>query len=93
MERVGGVFDMHRFTCDPPFCTEYGTMVGICGPCAVVLMTLAGLALVADALMSKGSEPHVLQHPRLLATFGWTYLRIEIVPHVGKVFARNANGS
>jgi hypothetical protein len=44
------------------------------GPCSVALMTLAGLALVADAFISKGGDPHLVQHPRLLATFGWTYL-------------------
>lgn len=46
------------------------------GPCSVALMTLAGLALVADAFISKGSNPHLLQHPNLLSTFGWIYLAI-----------------
>jgi hypothetical protein len=44
------------------------------GPCSVGLMTLAGLALVADAFISKSGDPHLLRHPRLLSTFGWTYL-------------------
>lgn len=44
------------------------------GPCSVALMSLAGLALVADAFISKSGGPHLLHHPRLLSAFGWTYL-------------------
>ena len=67
---------MRRVTSDPPFRAEYRAMVGDVGTVLSCAMTLAGLALVVDAFISKGGDPHLLKHPHLLATFGWTYLAV-----------------
>ncbi len=44
------------------------------GPCTIALMTLAGLALVADAFISTNGGAQSLHSPTLLTTFGWAYL-------------------
>jgi hypothetical protein len=44
------------------------------GPCSVALMTLAGLALVADAFITKNGSAQSLHSPKLLSVFGWGYL-------------------
>jgi hypothetical protein len=44
------------------------------GPAAVALMTLAGLALVADAFITRNGDLQSFHSPRLLSVFGWGYL-------------------
>ena len=51
----------------------------ICGPCSILLLTLAGLTLVAGAFISNNGSPHLIHYPHLLSVFGWTYLSIGIL--------------
>lgn len=43
------------------------------GPCLLVLMTLAGLGLVAGALLMRAGDMQFINAPKLLATLGWGY--------------------
>jgi hypothetical protein len=49
------------------------------GPCAVALMLLAGLALVAEAFATKGADLQSRHMPRLISTFGWGYLIVGVL--------------
>jgi hypothetical protein len=49
------------------------------GPCAVALMTIAGIGLVAAAFLTKAGDVQTFHAPRLLSTFGWSYLIAGIV--------------
>ena len=44
------------------------------GPCCVALLSLAGLALVADAFTTNNGDSQSFHSPRLLSAFGWGYL-------------------
>lgn len=44
------------------------------GPCSVCLMLLAGLAVVANALVAKGNNGSFFFHPHFLKKLGWGYL-------------------
>ena len=44
------------------------------GPCLVALMTLAGLGLVAGALVMRAGNMQFIDTPKLLATLGWGYV-------------------
>jgi len=46
----------------------------IWGPCSIALMTLAGLALVAAAFITKSGDVQSFHSPRLLSVFGRGYL-------------------
>jgi hypothetical protein len=51
----------------------------IWGPCLIAFMTVAGLALIADAFLGKNGGQVYLQSPRLLSTFGWAYLSAAVL--------------
>jgi hypothetical protein len=44
------------------------------GPCSIVALTIAGLALVTSALVAKSHDPSKFQNPHLLSTFGLAYV-------------------
>jgi len=44
------------------------------GPCSIALMTLAGLALIAEAFITKSGAVQLFNFPRLLSVLGWGYL-------------------
>ena len=44
------------------------------GPCSIALMAIAGLALVAEAFITKSGNVQSFHSPRLLSAFGWGYL-------------------
>jgi hypothetical protein len=46
------------------------------GPCAVGLMTIAGLGLVAAVFTTKNGDVTSWHSPNLLAAFGWGYLTL-----------------
>jgi hypothetical protein len=46
------------------------------GPCSVVLMMIAGLGLVAGALVMKTGSMQLTDAPKLLAAFGWSYVMV-----------------
>jgi hypothetical protein len=55
-------------------CISTALWWAVWGPCCVALLTVAGIALITDAFISKGNDPHLLHYPRLASTFGWVYL-------------------
>ena len=46
----------------------------LCGPCLVMLITIAGLGLVAGALVMRAGNVQFTNAPKLIATLGWGYL-------------------
>jgi hypothetical protein len=44
------------------------------GPCAVVLMLVAGMGVVTGALVMKAGGTYAVNAPRLASAVGWTYL-------------------
>lgn len=56
------------------FALSASLWIALWGPSSILLMTIAGLALAADAFITKGPNPALLQNPHLLSVFGWTYL-------------------
>jgi hypothetical protein len=46
------------------------------GPCLVALMTLAGLGLVAGALVMRSGNMQLIDASRLFATLGWGYVTV-----------------
>jgi hypothetical protein len=49
------------------------------GPCAVALMMLAGLAIVADAFITKTSDMQSFHTPTWPATLGWGYAVVGVL--------------
>jgi hypothetical protein len=66
----------------PPF-RRYALSVALWfaswGPCAISLMLLAGLALVAEASTIKSEGLQLAHIQKLLSTFGWGYLIVGVV--------------
>ncbi len=46
------------------------------GPCLVALMTLAGLGLVAGALVMRAGNMQLIDAPKLFAALGWGYVTV-----------------
>jgi hypothetical protein len=49
------------------------------GPCSIVLMLIAGIALIATAFITKAGDVQTFHAPRLLSAFGWSYLIVGVV--------------
>jgi hypothetical protein len=49
------------------------------GPCFVALMVIAGVGLITAAFVTKVGSVQSLHAPRLISSFGWTYLIIGIL--------------
>ena len=49
------------------------------GPCSIVLMLVAGVGLIATAFITKTGDGQTFHVPRLLSTFGWSYVAVGVL--------------